>query len=574
MATAEGLYSYYYSFAALCLVLFATKVLQYGSRPKSFPPGPPTLPILGNLHQMPTKNSHLEFQKLAQQYGPIMAMKLGGQNLFLLNDPTVVRDLIEKRSSNYSCRPDLYIRSFGDNLNIAFRNNDDIWRRQRKMYHVRLNVKSADRYLPYQAFDSMQLVNDLAVRPEGWVQHVQRTSTISPSGLRVGSSMCNGIQHVNDLAVRPEGWVQHVQRYTASISTALLYGWTPATDTGYVKDLLEWMDVTSEAANFQLVDFYRFLRPHYHLLPYWMLPSKRKLRDLQNLENRVFTQLLNRAKERIESGNACPSFIGDMLLNKDADRLDDRQIAHNAAHGFGAAVNTSANTILGFIKAMVLFPEAQKKAQEEIDSVIGNGRLPEWNDRKDLPYVRGVVEETLRWAPSTLSAAVPHSAKEGDVYNGMVISKGSMVMMNVWTLNHERFKESRAFNPMRQTGDTTLTENNAISQDSPRRLHFTFGAGRRVCPGFHVAERNLFLAIPRILRGFTINPARDFGGAIVPINRDAVTPGLIILKCDIKPRSAGHKQVIMDLWSKAEKDLDSEGNFTPDFINSVFAKEK
>lgn len=70
------------------------------------------------------------------------------------------------------------------------------------MYHVRLNVKSADRYVPYQEFDSLQLVNDLAIRPEGWVQHVQR--------------------------------------YTASISTALLYGWrTPATNTGYVKNLLE-----------------------------------------------------------------------------------------------------------------------------------------------------------------------------------------------------------------------------------------------------------------------------------------------------------------------------------------------
>lgn len=48
-------------------------------------------------------------------------MKLGGQSLLLINDPVVVKDLIEKRSSNYSCRPDLYIRSFGDNLNIAFR---------------------------------------------------------------------------------------------------------------------------------------------------------------------------------------------------------------------------------------------------------------------------------------------------------------------------------------------------------------------------------------------------------------------------------------------------------------------
>lgn len=53
--------------------------------------------------------------------GPIITMKLGGQNLFLLNDPVVVKDLIEKRSSNYSSRPDLFIRSFGDNLNVAFR---------------------------------------------------------------------------------------------------------------------------------------------------------------------------------------------------------------------------------------------------------------------------------------------------------------------------------------------------------------------------------------------------------------------------------------------------------------------
>lgn len=48
-------------------------------------------------------------------------MKLGAQNMFLLNDPNVVRDLIEKRQANYSVRPDLWVRSFGDNLNIALR---------------------------------------------------------------------------------------------------------------------------------------------------------------------------------------------------------------------------------------------------------------------------------------------------------------------------------------------------------------------------------------------------------------------------------------------------------------------
>lgn len=48
-------------------------------------------------------------------------MALGRTDLFLLNDPVVVRDLLEKRSQNYSCRPDLFARHFGDNLNIALR---------------------------------------------------------------------------------------------------------------------------------------------------------------------------------------------------------------------------------------------------------------------------------------------------------------------------------------------------------------------------------------------------------------------------------------------------------------------
>lgn len=75
--------------------------------------------------------------------------------------------------------------------------------------------------------------------------------------------------------------------------------------------------------------------------------------------------------------------------------------------------DTSANTIIGFIKvrqllvdnrastnqckqAMVLFPHVQAKAQEELDRVVGMDRLPIWEDRANLPYIRGVVEETLR----------------------------------------------------------------------------------------------------------------------------------------------------------------------------------
>ncbi|TPX13670.1 uncharacterized protein E0L32_005873 [Thyridium curvatum] len=498
-------------------VYLLSRVLCYGMRTKDFPPGPPTIPILGNLLQFPTKDFHLGFQKLAKKFadGRITGMKMGGQNLFLVNDPAVVRDLIEKRSSNYSCRPDLYVREFGDNMNIALRDNDETWRRQRKMYHVRLNVKSADAYLPYQDFDSIQLLDD-----------IMRS---------------------------PKEWRDHLYRYTASISTGVLYGWrTPQTNTGYVKDLLEWMVLTSEAINFKIVDFYPFLRPFFRALPHWMSSTKRKLAYLQKLEDRVFMGLLDRAKESIAQGKPHPSFIRDMILDKDHDRLTDRQIAHNAAHGFGAAMFVTASSLQAvsvlanmsyYVQAMVLHPEVQRRAQEELDAVIGSG------------------------GPSPITGAVPHSAKQDDVYDGMTIPKGSIVMMNIWSLNHNRFENSRDFDPLRQSSDVTLLENSAINQDSPKRLHFTFGAGRRVCPGFHVAERNLFLAVSRILWGFNIERAYDAYGNPIEIRRDAVTPGVIIAPEPFDPERANFMK---KAWRECEKDLDSEGNFKPEFIYRVF----
>lgn len=56
--------------------------------------------------------------------------------------------------------------------------------------------------------------------------------------------------------------------------------------------------------------------------------------------------------------------------------------------------------MLSFTLAMVLHPEAQAKAQREIDTVVGLERLPTAEDRKNLPYTERLVNEVLRWQPS------------------------------------------------------------------------------------------------------------------------------------------------------------------------------
>ena len=52
-----------------------------------------------------------------------------------------------------------------------------------------------------------------------------------------------------------------------------------------------------------------------------------------------------------------------------------------------------------FILAMTLYPKVQRKAQAEIDSVVGNSRLPDYSDQDALPYVQAVLKEVLRWHP-------------------------------------------------------------------------------------------------------------------------------------------------------------------------------
>ena len=91
------------------------------------------------------------------------------------------------------------------------------------------------------------------------------------------------------------------------------------------------------------------------------------------------------------------------------------------------------STILSFFLAMTLHPEMQAKAQEEIDSVIGTDRLPEFADKPSLPYVNSIVWECLRWNPA-IPLGVAHMVSEGDVYDGYRIPKGTTVLPNVWSV--------------------------------------------------------------------------------------------------------------------------------------------
>ena len=92
-----------------------------------------------------------------------------------------------------------------------------------------------------------------------------------------------------------------------------------------------------------------------------------------------------------------------------------------------------------FFFAMIVNPGAMKKAQEELDRVVGEGELPDFSHKDDLPYIDALVKELLRWSPP-LPIAFPNRAMQGDVYRGYLIPEGATVI--------DRFLKDGKINPL------------------------------------------------------------------------------------------------------------------------------
>ena len=84
---------------------------------------------------------------------------------------------------------------------------------------------------------------------------------------------------------------------------------------------------------------------------------------------------------------------------------------------------------------MAIFPEVQRRAQREIDAVVGCDRLLTYDDLPLLPYIQAVQREVMRWRP-VLPLSVPHATSADDVYKGYYIPKGirsQLTSLNILT---------------------------------------------------------------------------------------------------------------------------------------------
>ncbi|CCM07189.1 uncharacterized protein FIBRA_09530 [Fibroporia radiculosa] len=261
-------------------------------------------------------------------------------------------------------------------------------------------------------------------------------------------------------------------------------------------------------------------------------------------EYELWGGLLSESREATQNGIPRTGFVPTYLRKRAEAGLDDlpgngvtpdgtgwmrdKMLAYTAGALLEAGSDTTATTMQTFILFMLSNPEALKRAREEIDHVVGNERLPGWEDEERLPWLIACIKETMRRRPPTItgkcihscslcsspnsksSSGMPHQTDEDDVYQGYLIPKGSTVIGNIWAIHMDpnRYSNPMTFDPERFY-DKDRPSKWASGPDSNERDHYAFGWGRRFCQGSYMAEASLFIVLSRLIWGLDLVAGTD-----------------------------------------------------------------
>ncbi|KAM0753795.1 putative O-methylsterigmatocystin oxidoreductase [Meredithblackwellia eburnea MCA 4105] len=483
--------------AALAISLFLFRART--SRKGPLPPGPEGIPFFGNLFQLPPKRPWVKMEEWTREYGPIYTLWLGQKPLVVLGRASSALALLDQRSSIYSSRPRLIMTSdiVSRGLRMTFMPYGARWRSQRKLLHQLTKPDAAKSYEPIQEQESAQLIRDLGKTPESYWGHAQRYA---------GSTIMQIA--FNKRALTPED---------------------PAITE--MRAVNEKMTKTAVAGRY-IVDSI----PVLNYLPHILAPWKREGDRLFVETLALFTKHVNAVKKDIKEGRDVHCFTRYILELQKSYGLQDDEATFLSGAMYGAGSDTTSDAISTFLMTMVAHPHVVKKAQEELDRVVGRNRLVEFADQEDLVYCNAVVRETLRWR-TVIAGGLAHCTTEDDVYEGYFIPKGTAVVANHWAihLDPELYPEPETFNP-----DRFIKDDQLVGTKYSERGHHAYGFGRRICPGQHIADRSLFIVFSRLLWAFNITNAKDSSGSPIPVDINAFSEGFsshpLHFECDIQAR--------------------------------------
>ncbi|CAI9108487.1 OLC1v1008085C1 [Oldenlandia corymbosa var. corymbosa] len=445
---------------------------------RNLPPSPIlNLPILGHLYLL-RKPIFRILAKISGRYGPVLLLHFGSRQVLVVSSPEAAEECLNKHDIIFANRPALLSgKHLGYNYtSLVWAPYGDHWRNLRKISS--LEIFSAHRLQMLQGIrvDEVKLM------------------------LRRLYFASQAKQSVNMKTVFFELLSNIIMRMAAG--------------KRYYGGDLDEIEEAEQANRFKMIveETMRVAGPSniedYLPLYRWLTLDKmdKKLRVLQQKRDGFMQELINefkmkRQEEMIrdhsdkKKGENHKTLIEVLLelQEKEPNYYKDEIIRGYMLVLLASGTDTSRVTMEWALSLMLNHPTTLKKAQEEIDNVIGNDRLLDESDVVNLPYLRCIVNETLRMYPA--GPLLPHQSSEECVVGGYRVPKGTMLLVNLWAIQNDPkiWENPRKFEPERFEGVQ-------VTKDGYKWM--PFGAGRRGCAGESLATRTVGFALGSIIQCF------------------------------------------------------------------------
>ncbi|KAK4284280.1 hypothetical protein QN277_001135 [Acacia crassicarpa] len=450
------------NYSILCLAFFlALNLFLRKRRFRNIPPGPPSLPVLGNLHQL-KKPLHHHFHRISQNYGQIFSLWFGSRLVVVVSSPSAVQECFTRNDIVLANRPKFLAgKHVGYNYTtVAFSPYGEHWRNLRRI--MVLDVLSTHRlnyFLDMRRDEMKRLVQKLAHDSGEGFTKVELRSRLSELTFNTMMRMISGKRYWGDDG--EVGDVEEASKFREMI-----------------KELVKLAGANNPA------EFLPILR--------WF--------DLDNLEKKLkgisvrFDTFLQGLVDEHRSGNSSRNTLINHLLTLQKSQPEyytDQIIKGLILVMLLAVTDTSAVTLEWAMSSLLNHPEILRKARQEIDTQIGQEHLIDEQDALKLPYLQSIVSETFRLHLAA-PVLVPHLSSEDCTIGDYNIPRDTIVLINAWAIHRDPqlWIDPLCFKPER------------FQKEEVANKLMQFGLGRRACPGSGLAQRTVSWALGLLIQCF------------------------------------------------------------------------
>ena len=394
-----------------------------------------------------------------REYGDIFRIRLPGHSFVMVNAPEYVQRILLDHSANYDQDNLLYrLTRPVFRTGIVTSIGGEPWRRQRRLMQPCF-------HRPNVAAFAVNMSDETARMLDRW-----RKTTVAGQPREISGDMGN-------LALR--------------IVTRTLFG----ADVGESTEKLE-ADFTE--INRIFGDYFRFPFPPMS----FPTPAHRRLRQLvRNIDGFIADLVAKRAADGTDHGDLF-SILASAVDAETGEPMTATQLQHEVLNIMVGGYETTTYSLAWLLYLVARHPEVQQRVRDEVDAVLGD-RAPTADDLASLPYVKQVVDETLRVSPAAWQTM--RHAVDRDVIGGYDVPAGASIYVNLLTLHRHPsyWPDPARFDPDRFSP--------AVSAQRPRNAYIPFGIGPRACLGksFALTELQIVLAMVAQQFDLVIPPAQE-----------------------------------------------------------------